>query len=253
MITEFWTQSGWQVYRLSPFSWTEVGCSAPFDEEQHVDGDLVLYVNEGWRNEAMAIGLFGHTVSPDILFARLASVLPIMFGAVPHKIDIALNEGGYLTGIKASDFQAQKLSDEKFGHLDEHNARLKTILQQLAVLPGVEHIRIFGSLSNGKQVPGDVDLYVDLNALEADIEKTLSSALIRIAKEYCGLLDPFLDKCGVLYTRNDCETGWQKALGASRLRLDGRAGKTVDQVCVIDRPYQSIRESAFSLKFRSGV
>lgn len=242
---EVWGRSGWKPYEPTVLDWSKVGFADPFDQDRSVTGDLVIYVNKGWQNETLTIGLFENNVPSEVVISRMARVLPVMIAGFPHKMSIPLAEGGTLKDIDVSDLRRfpEKLSlpDAGFAELDRHNASLSAVLNDLSVLVGSEHIKVFGSVARGKQVPGDVDLYVDLDGLEPDAEKALTGSLMRLARKHYGMVDPFLDKGGVLYTRNDQATGWQKAKQSSKMRAAGRSGAPFDEVRIIGRPYEAIR------------
>jgi predicted nucleotidyltransferase len=252
VAAEVWSRDGWKPYDPAPLDWSNVEFDEPFDQGKIVKGDLVIYVNKGWRSEAMGIGLFENSIPSAVIISRMARVLPGMIEGLAHKLSIPLTEGGILNDIEVSDLRGfsdgSLLSDDIFDQLDRHNASLNAILSELREVSGASQVRVFGSAAKGKQVPGDLDLYVDLNGLEPDVEKALTGALMSLARKHYGLVDPFLDKKGVLYTRNDSATGWEKAKQAGKISGDGRAGITIDHVCIVDRPYASMRSQGPSVE-----
>lgn len=83
----------------------------------------------------------------------------------------------------------------------------------MSKLPYATKIRVFGSMAEGKDTPGDIDVFVDMS----EIRYTNSDQcreffdLIRLANRNYGYVDPFIQFSDSLVVRNDQATGWMRA------------------------------------------
>lgn len=254
ITAETWGQNGWQAYVPAPLDWSEIGCPQPFDQDKYVNGDLVIYINKPWRDQPMNIGVFDNEFLAEAVLDRLSHVLPAMVSGLHINLSVCLHDGGNLEGLQIADLEAYSrtkcLPDVAFEHFDKRNAKLRSILSEIAGLDGSEHIKVFGSIAKGKQVPGDIDLYVDISGLRSDVERSLTNDLMGIARTNYGLVDPFLDKDGVLRTRNATATGWSRASNSSKIRADGKAGRHIVSAMIAEKPYSTMRAPEPSVGLR---
>lgn len=114
--------------------------------------------------------------------------------------------------------------EEGLAKADPHYAWKKNeLLGKLKALPYAGGIKVFGSAAYGKENPADIDLVIDLRGKG---KHPAWQDLRKLAKEYYGLLDPFIiadagtmDGKPVfeLWARNDHATGWVRSRNKAKM------------------------------------
>lgn len=100
---------------------------------------------------------------------------------------------------------------------------IQVMLGELAVLPGAEHIQVFGSVARYSDEPGDLDVALVVpecaNWDEAVKAHRATIAAMRVLSyRFYGSFDPFVLTKTTLVVRNDEATGWKKASNAVALK-----------------------------------
>lgn len=129
-----------------------------------------------------------------------------------------------------------------------HLTKIVKVLEFLTNDAGLEYMRprikVFGSVSQHKIFPVDIDVWVDFSDLDGadtspdDIEQ--SSLLLSLARKYYGYFDPFIQVGKYVYTRSDEATKWCKAKNAKAIKTDANNGLPLDQIhefyekCLVD-------------------
>jgi predicted nucleotidyltransferase len=97
--------------------------------------------------------------------------------------------------------------------MSAQNQKLLAIARAMSRLPYAERIMVFGSMAEGSETPGDIDVFVDLS--ETPYTDSLQCReffdLIRLANKHYGYVDPFIRFADDLVVRNDAATGWVTA------------------------------------------
>jgi len=105
------------------------------------------------------------------------------------------------------------------------NQKLLGIAKSMSRLPYADKIMVFGSMANGADRPGDIDVFVDLS----DTPFTNSDQcreffdLIRFANRNYGYVDPFIRFSDDLVVRNDAATGWMTAKNKREIKKNMEA------------------------------
>lgn len=103
-----------------------------------------------------------------------------------------------------------------------HAETLTALLDALEESPLAGRTRVFGSVANGKPVPGDLDVFVDLVGPEFEgrwdggrdptkDEAVALADLIRLATRYYPEFDPFVRVKSQVLVRDQWGMGWVRA------------------------------------------
>lgn len=101
-----------------------------------------------------------------------------------------------------------------------YSQKLLGLAKAMARLPYADKIKVFGSMAAGSPLPGDIDVFVDLQGtdLTDDRQYLEFSELMKLARLNYGAVDPFLRFKNTLIVRNDTASGWKRASNARALR-----------------------------------
>lgn len=111
------------------------------------------------------------------------------------------------------------------GEIADHARRLSSVLEALRALPFADRIVVFGSVSSGAFLPGDLDVSVDLASGKAGDVAGIAGSLLSLASRHYGYLDTFLvDARGGLHVRNENANGWERARNAKGIKAGIKAG-----------------------------
>jgi hypothetical protein len=102
------------------------------------------------------------------------------------------------------------------------NKTKNELLDKLRSRSYAEHVVVFGSTATGKEVPGDIDVFVDQSSIGIDefMRSNLAGELLWFSRKYYGSFDPFVllsqgvldgKSRTILITRNEYGNGWIKA------------------------------------------
>lgn len=110
--------------------------------------------------------------------------------------------------------------------------RLVDIIKKLAALKFSENIVVFGSVAEGKELPGDVDIYLDMDDKNPEFHNS-KNILLRLAKIHYGSIDPFSTQEGKLIVRNDYASEWMYAKNSKGILDDIKTkGTSLTEVMV---------------------
>lgn len=155
------------------------------------------------------------------------------------EIDLFLSDGVALQGLTTDDVASFNengmFEDRLLEKLDAHHERLVAVVEALRGLPGSGRLKVFGSASTDKEIPGDIDVYADTSGMTPAEIADLSRGLMVIARTNYSYLDPFLLVKGKLMCRNDEATGWATAKLAKQIARAGEAGVTLEGLALKPR------------------
>lgn len=117
------------------------------------------------------------------------------------------------------------------------------IAKSMSKLPYATKIRVFGSMAEGKDTPGDIDVFVDMSSTPyTDSQQCYEFFdLIRLANRNYGYVDPFIQFADGLVVRNDEATGWVMARNKIAMKKSMNVqAKPLDEVI---RHYSSMLEA----------
>jgi hypothetical protein len=103
------------------------------------------------------------------------------------------------------------------------------------ITPFIGRMKIFGSVAQSKENPGDVDIMLDYSDFKGRYyhpsEISGISIFLSLARKYYGSVDPFVKVGKLLYCRNDAATGWIEAKHARKIWLDSQKfGKNLNEL-----------------------
>lgn len=224
ITTEIWNGHTWTPATERPMRWEAYRVS--FEDEPPYLETCVLVFSEGHGRQAEA-RVSCSKISVDALPTILKAVLELVDES-NCVISLSLEEGIHLNDVRMEDLvtfnETGELPDRIFELADGHHDVFKSLLLRLGDTPRSDCLKIFGSFASGKALPGDIDVFVDAKDLASDEIKELSAHLMGLAKEFHGVLDPFILVNQTLYCRNDGSTGWIPARNADALRRAGEQG-----------------------------
>lgn len=237
-----WSHDEWIVVDISRFNWRDHVVPSSADRPTG-DGDVVLRVANPYLYGVDA-GIYCWNVRSDQL-QKTTRTLSALFSGENVKVDLSFDMGLILENLNLDDLR--KIAEEGYvpdrllQRADRHVKILKQIVDTVSQLPFSDRVKIFGSAASGKEKPGDIDLFVDCEGMNAQDIRELSVNLIRLARQHYGMLDPFLLIKGVLHTRADDAGGWIKSKAQSEMIKAGRSGVSLGDIEISNRPFASLR------------
>lgn len=98
---------------------------------------------------------------------------------------------------------------------------LPQVLERLASNPLADRMLVFGSAMDPAREPNDIDVFV---AADPRLDGPGLRALLQLARDFYGYLDPFFIHKGVLYVRSDEASHWVRAKHSGPIEAAARAG-----------------------------